>query len=247
MIFLNPNEELRAYRDGVCAINEHISIHIPTLGEICDMGEDQYFSFVRFFLSTPTDLCVQLYDMGIDFTKLSDYQLFSQLIRKTITPAQSGLLFGALDFSKMQLREHPGHGQLVLSPPDENWFLDECTYESIAEFLRNVHFWEKNVSIPANESTKEIIIEDAREEARKRRAEGSHSVLKNWISAMVNSEGFKYNHREVWDLSIHVFIDSVMRIEKIKNARLLLQSGYSGFGIKLSDVNRKELDWLGNL
>jgi len=67
------------------------------------------------------------------------------------------------------------------------------------------------------------------------------------ISAMVNSEGFKYNHNEVWNLKINVFMDSVMRIGKIKNASLLLQSGYSGFGINLKEVDQKQLNWMGGL
>ena len=55
------------------------------------------------------------------------------------------------------------------------------------------------------------------------------------------------NHTDVWDLKINAFMDSVKRIGKIKNAELLLQSGYSGFGISLKDINKKELDWLGEL
>ena len=42
-------------------------------------------------------------------------------------------------------------------------------------------------------------------------------------------------------------MDSVKRITKIKNANLLLQSGYSGFGINLKDVDKKQLNWLGEL
>lgn len=74
------------------------------------------------------------------------------------------------------------------------------------------------------------------------------SFLKNLISAMVNYEGFKYNHEQVWDLKINAFMDSVKRVSKIKNADLLLQSGYSGFGINLKDIKDKnQLNWLGEL
>lgn len=73
------------------------------------------------------------------------------------------------------------------------------------------------------------------------------SVLKNLISGMINSEGFKFNYQTVWDMNIHAFLDSVERISKIKNATLLLQSGYSGFGIDLKKIKSKQLDWLGEL
>ena len=74
-----------------------------------------------------------------------------------------------------------------------------------------------------------------------------HSRLKNLISAMINSEGFKYNHSQVWDMKINAFMDSVKRIQGINNAKLLLQSAYSGFGINMKDIDKKQLDWLGEL
>ena len=48
-------------------------------------------------------------------------------------------------------------------------------------------------------------------------------------------------------MKINAFMDSVKRIGKIKNADLLLQSGYSGFGVNLKEVSQKQLDWLGEL
>ena len=48
-------------------------------------------------------------------------------------------------------------------------------------------------------------------------------------------------------MKINAFMDSVKRIGKIKNAQLLLQSGYSGFGVNLKEINNKQLDWLGEL
>ena len=48
-------------------------------------------------------------------------------------------------------------------------------------------------------------------------------------------------------MKIYAFMDSVARIGKIKNAELLLQSGYSGFGIDLKKLNKEETNWLGEL
>ena len=92
-----------------------------------------------------------------------------------------------------------------------------------------------------------ILIEDAREEFERNKNKEHHSQLVNLISSMVNSVGFKYNHTQVWDMKINAFMDSVKRISKIKNAELLLQSGYSGFGINLKEIDEKQLDWLGEL
>lgn len=115
------------------------------------------------------------------------------------------------------------------------------------DYLRKSHFIEKDEKVPANESTKMVLIEDARDEYEKNKGKPYHSKLKNMISSMINSEGFKYNHSQVWDMKINAFMDSVMRISKIKNAELLLQSGYSGYGINLKEIDKKQLDWLGEL
>ena len=88
---------------------------------------------------------------------------------------------------------------------------------------------------------------DAKEELDRNRSKEYHSKLKNLISAMVNSEGFKYNHSQVWDMKINAFMDSVKRISKIKNSDLLLQSGYSGYGVNLKEVDKNQLDWIGEL
>ena len=92
-----------------------------------------------------------------------------------------------------------------------------------------------------------ILIEDAKEAYLRNQNREYHSYLKNLISSMINSEGFKYNHSQVWDMKINAFMDSVNRITKIKNSDLLLQSGYSGFGIDLSKIDDKKLNWLGEL
>ena len=64
---------------------------------------------------------------------------------------------------------------------------------------------------------------------------------------MVNSEGFKYNAQDIFNMKIYPFMDAVQRIEKIKNANLLMQSGYSGFGIDLKKIDKETLNWMGEL
>ena len=129
----------------------------------------------------------------------------------------------------------------------ESVVIDEYTYNMIVDYICKSHFIVRDLKEPLNNSTKMILIEDAREEMERNKNKEYHSQLKNLISAMINSEGFKYNHSQVWDMKINAFMDSVKRIGKIKNAQLLLQSGYSGFGVNLKEINNKQLDWLGEL
>lgn len=189
----------------------------------------------------------QLFDIGVDYTSISDFELFYSLLCQSLSKEQTSILFGDLDFSKFKLYQKEGSEDIVMYDEENDIDIDEYTYLVIADVLRKMHGFKRNDQLPANESTKQILIDDARDEYNRNKNKEYRSPLKNMVSAMINSEGFKYNHSEVWNMRIHAFIDSVKRISRIKNADLLLQSGYSGFGVNLKEISNKQLDWLGEL
>lgn len=199
--------------------------------------------------ATPQSMKVQLWDIGIDYTKITPYILFYYLLYKLYPKEKTAVIFGDLDFTKFEVVQRKDNGAVVLHQMIEgdDVIIDEFAYNIIADYLRQIHSISKDEKMPANETTKMILIEDDREEQERNKNKKFHSQLKNLISAMINCEGFKYNHTEVWGMKINAFMDSVKRISKIKNAELLLQSGYSGFGVNLKEVSNKQLDWLGEL
>ena len=245
----NMNDELQVYRGKDYVISKYITIHQPTLNEICDMGESKYYQMVYNLTATPQSMKAQLWKMGIDYTEITPYMLFYIMLYRVYSKEFTSILFGDLDFQKFQLLKHLDDESIYLSQyiNGEEVIIDEYTYTLIMDYLRKVHFIEKDERMPANNATKMILIEDALDELKANEKKEYHSLLTNLISALVNSEGFKYNHSQVWDMKINAFMDSVKRISKIKNAELLLQSGYSGFGINLKEIDKKQLDWLGEL
>lgn len=241
------NDELQIYRGSDFFVKEGIVIHQPTLDEICNYGERQYWSMVYTLTSVGADMKFQLFDMGIDYTAISDFQLFYGLLSRSFSKEQTSILLGDLDFSGFQIYQKKDSEDIVMYDRERNLEIDEYTYLVIAGVLRSIHGLKRNDQLPANESTRQILIEDDREEYLRHKNREYHSQLKNLVSAMVNCDGFKYNHNEVWNMKINAFIDSVRRISKMKNADLLLQSGYSGFGVNLREIPTKQLDWLGDL
>ena len=199
--------------------------------------------------ATPQSMKVQLWDMGIDYTTITPFELFYNILYKVYSQEKTSIIFGDLDFTKFQVMQRKDDESILLYQVIDNQpvIIDEFTYNVIMDYLRQVHIIHKDEKIPANKTTKMILIEDDREEYEKNKNKEYHSQLKNMVSAMNNSEGFKYNHSEVWNMKINAFMDSVKRISKIKNADLLLQSGYSGFGVNLKEVSNKQIDWLGEL
>lgn len=243
------NNELGIYRGKAFTVSEHIVIRQPALGEIEDYGEEDYYSMIYNFTYTPQSMKWQLWDMGIDYTTITPFELFCGVLYKLYPCEKTSIIFGELDLTKFQIAENKGDKTIYLHQNinNEPVIIDEFTYTLITDCLRDIHLIHKDEKMPANETTKMILIEDDREEYLRNQNKEYHSQLKNLISSMVNSEGFKYNHENVWDMKINAFMDSVKRISKIKNADLLLQSGYSGFGVDLSKISNKQLNWLGEL
>lgn len=253
MVIFLKNDELKIYRGQDFAVSEHIIVRQPTLGEICDYGECEYYSMVHQLTATPQSLKVQLSDMGIDYTKIDAWDLFYSILYNIYPKEKTSIIFGDLDLSKFQIMRRKDDNSIFLyqtikyGDSIEEIIIDEFTYNIITDYLRQVHGIHKDEKLPGNDSTKMILIEDEREEMERNKNKEYRSQLKNLISTMVNCEGFKYNHSQVWDMKINAFMDSVKRISKIKNADLLLQSGYSGFGVNLKEVPNKQLNWMGEL
>ena len=249
LVIVMVNDELKIYRGEDFVVSDHIVIHQPTLSEICDYGERNYYNMIYQLTSTPQSMKSKLWDIGIDYTEITPYQLFYNFLYKIYPQEQTSIIFGDLDLTNFQVMQRKDDKSIALCQYIDNdlVIIDEFTYNMIVDYLRAVHNIEKDERMPANESTKMILIEDDRDAIEINQRKEYHSQLKNLISSMINCEGFKYNHSQVWDMKINAFMDSVKRITKIKNANLLLQSGYSGFGINLKDVDKKQLNWLGEL
>ncbi len=240
-------DELRIYRGLDHTISEHITIHQPTLGEICDYGEREYYSMIYQLCATPQTMKVQLWDMGIDYTTITPFELFYRILYRLYPQNKTSILFGDLDLTKFQVMKHKENDSVILYQTPEQIMMDESVYHAMTSYLRQIHNIQKDETMPANETTKRILIEDERAEAERSQNREYHSQLKNLISSMINSQGFKYNHAQIWDMKINAFLDSVKRISKIKNADLLLQSGYSGFGVNLKEISNDQINWLGEL
>lgn len=257
MELLDDIDELRIYRGDDFYINSDsvtsqiIKISQPTLGQICDFGERRYLSMVHTLCYVGADLKWQLDDMGIDYTQISDFELFYSILSRTYPVEYTSILFGnVLDFSKMKVLHNSESDEdimIQIVDKDKCIIIDKLIYRKIVGVLRRMHNMKRNDEIPGNEATRLVLIEDAKEEYENLKDKTFKSNLQPLISAMVNSPGFKHDEVSVFNMKICPFMDSVARIGKIKNADLLLQSGYSGFGVDLKKIDKKELNWLGEL
>jgi hypothetical protein len=240
-------DDLTIYRGKDYCITDEIIVRQPTLGEICDYGEQRFFSMIYNLTSVGADLKWQLNDIGVDYTCISDYNLFLSYISKIYKKNDTQIILKNLSLSDFELRKNLNTDELVLYDTKQNIIFDKFAYFLLMDILRKTYKLKRNDEIPANEFTKKILIEDAKQAYEEAKNKPYESYLHNLISAMVNSTGFKHDEITVFDMKIGAFMDSVKRIAKIKNAELLLQSGYSGYGISLKDINKNEINWFGEL
>lgn len=239
-------DELQLFRGKDYIVNEHITIHHPTLNEICDYGEQKYYSMVSTLCATPSDYKVFLFDnLGVDYEKITEFEFFCTLC-KGLSINETSILFGDLDFGCFDLAQNNQNGQIILYDNIHHIVIDEALYKIITEYLRCIHNFEKRVDIAGNAHTKKYLIDKERRQQQRRKKEKYKSMLIPLVSAMVNCEQFKYNHNTVWELPIYVFMDSVKRIQKLKNYNQLMQGVYAGT-IDLKTLSQDSFNWMGSL
>ena len=238
-------DELKMYFKGYeYKVNDGISMISPTIGDIIDFGEEEYFSAVHFLTCIPSDMISTLWDMNIDWETLDDFDLFIMLTR-SLTKENLKLIFTDLDLSKMEIQLNEQNGEIVLRNEETNQTLDRLAYNKIVEYLRKIHGLKPKPKKAANKNTKEFLIELDRQDKRKaaKDAEKQGSQLIPLISAMMRYPGFKYKSNELKDCTLYEFMDTVRGASIYISSTSLLQGSYSGF-CDTSKIDKKNFDWM---
>lgn len=228
------------YRDSY-AINEDIVIRIPTVREVLQ-DEDNYYGLVYSLTSMPIDRMVQLDDLGIDFTQISDYDLFL-LFFSAIRTQDTHLIFGDLDLSKFALAESDDGGSFVLVDTENDVVIDRRVQLQIAAALRRIHHLEKNRRRPGNKEAQDFMLQVEREKIRRQKKRSTFSNLESLIVALVNTEQFCYRYDDVLDLTIYQFNESVRQIVHKVEYDNRMRGVYAGT-ISAKDLSQDDLNWL---
>ena len=245
----DENDDTKIYRGYSVKINDHITIRQPSVDEIIEYGDNKYYGMIYTLCSVGADLKWQLDDMGKDYTQIEDYELFYSVLARGFDVEKTKILFGdVIDFSKMQLMYNKQLEEVVMVQVFEDGSylqIDRYSYTCIVSVLRQMHKIKRNDEMPGNEATRQVLIEDARDEYEQNKGKKPKAYLLPLVSTLVVESGF--NRDFVLDLNINAFMDGIGRVCKIKNAELLLQSGYSGFGVDLKKLSKEETNWMGEL
>lgn len=226
-------------------INDKISIVIPKLEDILK-DEDNYYEAISLIVSTPSDMMVPLDDKGIDFTKISDWDLFC-LSYNGLKGKDVGLIFKGLDFKEFELAVNKTNNEVVLWNKRDDIVIDRSIHEKICRFLRTMLCLEKNVRRPANEEAKKYIISKARKKLNRAMKKKPNplelSQLEKLIIALVNSAEFSYDYESVKNISIYQFNLSLLQVVKRVKYDKLMIGCYAGT-VNMQEIDKNELTWI---
>ena len=237
-------DDLKLYIGDDYVINDHIVVLQPTIKDIAEFGERDFFSVVHTITAIPSDMKSQLWDMGLDWMEVDDFELFVMLAQ-TLTPDRTRLLFGDLDLSKLRPFNHPYvEGEIILADKESGTLLDKMVYLRIVSYLRKAFNITPKVEKAKNKMTKRILIEEDRKKIEFNKNKPFKSYLLPLISSVKVKQG--YTKEYVLNMGYVEFMNDVARLQVINNADHLLSACYAGT-IDMKKINKAELNWMKEL
>lgn len=209
-------------------ITDKIYVRIPTVGEIIK-DEQRYYSLVSSFTSVPYQYMVQLDDMGIDYTQISEYELFMMMFVANCNNDLSAI-FGNLDTNGYEVYHDQSNNSMVLCKKDnsDEVIINEFIYYQIADILRKINNFEKCKYKPGNEHTRKYLLEKERRKLKRNSKKPYEPYLEKLVIALVNRPEFKYNYEETMNLSLYKFNQSFKQIQTSINFDNTMIGVYAG-------------------
>lgn len=237
-------DELMLLKGHDYKLKNKVTIKHPTLQEIYDFGEEEYYKIVHIFTCQPYEYMVYLDDVGIDYETIDAYDLFIMLYN-------SGMYLNGLkwlmDIDDFILSQYVKNGMVCLFSKKKDFVLDKFIYYQISEYLQKINFVNiKSQYNPANSITKKKIIEQERKKLKRQKNKEFKSILKSKISALVWGNTSGISLKNVWDLYIYQMYDGLYRLNKIKNYNNVMNGYYFGT-VDIKKVNMDEINWLSEI
>lgn len=225
-----------------------ITVLSPTIGDIITLGESKFYSTLNILVANTTSYRLFLWDLQLDWNEVSDFELFC-MIYKNIDSDASRLLFGDLDFSLFEpkvLNVDEATKKLVLANVEQNVEIDEDVYQQIHQYFQMMFNMHPEELLTQEKRMKDWwIAKDRREQERKlkKKADEKPYSIQPIISALVNHPGFKYKLKELREVGVAEFYDSVKRLQIYEQSNALLHGIYGGM-ISSKDIEPESYNFM---
>lgn len=273
-ISLIPKSFLQSGND--LPLTKDVKFKHPTVQEVWDIdqehlglhSEEMYYSMINIFLTDPYQYMVYLDDRGLDYEKVTPFQVFIFLFQDRMKIYEQYLnTHPDCDISK-ELKNDIYFKSFKfffnvdtfspLKTDEENWIVvsdstplfDEMIYDYIYDFVKGVNGIPDIEKIyPEDEWAKQILIEDERERlkklAKKKKNEEESSNkdrLGNLLSSITwasNGGVTPFNRNQ---LHMYDLVDGLDRTNKLLNYKNTMTGLYSGC-LDKKKINFKETHW----
>lgn len=228
-------------------ITPQITIRIPTVGEIFD-DESTYFGLVSILTSTPFQYMVQLDDLGIDYTKITDYEMFL-LFFPLYAQNDTSILFGDIYLKDIAVYHDTSVDLDILYSPTSEVKIDELVYFQMAKLVRQVNCLKYDRRSPKGEHTKKYLLDKERRHLKnleriKKNKEFEQSEFEKLIVALVNNVNFKYGYESIRQMSIYQFYQSFKQIQHEINFNNIMRGIYAGTVDTQKIQDKSCLSWI---
>lgn len=220
----------------------NLSVRIPTIGEILE-DEQHYYNLISSLTATPFQYMVQLDDIGLDFTQVTDYQLFLMLF-PLFVKGDMHILFGDIDLSDILVTKNPENHETILYSKKNNIVIDELIYSQIVDNIRKINGLKRENRKPGNDEAKKFRINLERKKQKRNAKKPYDPYLEKLVISLVNRPEFKYNYEQVDNLTIYQFNKSFEQIKTSINFDKTMIGVYAGT-VDTSKLKDKScLSWL---
>lgn len=238
-------------------ISDLLTLYQPTIRQIKDAGEEKFLNSLWLMCSCAWDMPSAFDDMGVDFMSVPDWEFFMRTVQ-SFSKENTSLVFGDLDFSKLQAMKYKGNEedaepQIVLTnlepitvngkeyEPLQYMFTEEL-YQKMIPYVREMIGFTHKGRKAGNRATAKILIMDDRRQRNRHKNDPYESMFHNGIISLVNTEEFSYTYATVLDLTVYQFTKSLIQIQGKKQACAMLQGSMSGF-VDTSKIPSSSFQW----
>lgn len=258
-------------------ITKTISFKHPTVQDIWDLdkshfglhSEEMYYSMINIFLTDPYQYMVYLDDKGLDYEKVTPFQLFVMLFEDRLKMYSNylkahpdedinGSLVNDIYFRSFKFFMDVDSFAVVAMDDDSKVIvydneviINEYNFDYIYDFVKSVNGIPDIERIyPEDEWAKQILIEDERERLKKLKLkkdkvnEEDKNIdrLGNLLSSITwtcNGGVTPFNRNQ---LHMYDLIDGIHRTDKLLNYKNIMVGLYSGC-LDKKKIKFKELHW----
>ena len=237
-------DELKLYLGSDIKIASGITLYQPTIGEIANYNEAEYFSMAQTLCATPSSMKVALDDMKLDYMQVEDFQLF-MMLAQSLSPDKTRPLLGDLDLTKFKPYQRQGSEEVVLANGeiDENGnpiIINQIIYDILTTYIRKMHNFKKQVDKAGNAITRKVLIDEDRKAAQRNKDKPYKSFLVPLVSSLQGRQGYTKDY--ICNMGLYEFMNQIARTQIIVQADAALGGMYSGF-VDTKKMDKTVLDW----